>query len=92
MDGLQNTQGIAYLKLINGEFWIEFLTGCPLNRDAIRKWIRQFEGIKDDLRAAGYNEIFAGCSDEHRVKYAVKIFGFEKVKEYPMGTVVHMCF
>jgi hypothetical protein len=96
LDGRQNTQAILWLKWINGDVWGEFYTEKSLDRKAIRRWTCQLEELKDWLRSEGHNVIYAGCSDEARVKWVTKLFGFEKIREVTVDekvwTVVAMCF
>ena len=96
MDGQRHTQAIASLKVLNGDVWIELLVTSPLSKGLIRDLTVQLETLKTALKNEGYHEIKAGCSDELRVKWTKKLFGFEKIQEVTVGDkvwhVVSLCF
>ena len=72
------------------------MISAPLDKQFIRNWTKITEELKIKCRQAGFDEVWAGCSDDKRVKYLVKLFGFEKVKEVTVDgsvwSVVRMCF
>lgn len=90
-DGQLNTLGTLYLKEEDG-LWIEFLTLSPLNRAAIREFQESLKDLCWLLKQNNYTELNAYCSTEQRVKWAKKLFNFEKIEETAMGHHIRLCF
>lgn len=96
MAGQPPTQEILSLKDINGDLWAEASIGDPLNRKNLRRQLAALEELKPKLKELGYNRILAGCGTQKSEKWAIKMFGFEKIEEVTLDnqkwSIVALCF